>query len=187
VFLTRPPRKPSEEDPVRLACIRHAASVDPEPGSNSPPLCFAPPCLTRPPVQSPVSSSPPCQTSTPCKEVFWFCVPSCGRSVRPAPSSRSSTTRTSRPFRLPRTNDLLQTSARVACTLLLLSALRNAIPSTANHSAAVRPKLHMPGSWTAMSRCSRGETPSGESSSAAKEIVPSHGACVKGFRGQFSD
>ena len=24
--------------PVRLACIRHAASVDPEPGSNSPPL-----------------------------------------------------------------------------------------------------------------------------------------------------
>jgi hypothetical protein len=37
VFLTRPPRKPSEENPVRLACIRHAASVDPEPGSNSPP------------------------------------------------------------------------------------------------------------------------------------------------------
>ena len=40
VFLTRPPRKPSEDDPVRLACIRHAASVDPEPGSNSPPKCF---------------------------------------------------------------------------------------------------------------------------------------------------
>ena len=37
VFLTRPPREPPEGDPVRLACIRHAASVDPEPGSNSPP------------------------------------------------------------------------------------------------------------------------------------------------------
>jgi hypothetical protein len=44
VFLTRPPRKPSEDDPVRLACIRHAASVDPEPGSNSPPKC----CLQSP-------------------------------------------------------------------------------------------------------------------------------------------
>jgi hypothetical protein len=30
-------------DPVRLACIRHAASVNPEPGSNSPPKCCA--CL----------------------------------------------------------------------------------------------------------------------------------------------
>jgi hypothetical protein len=30
---TRKPR-------VRLACIRHAASVDPEPGSNSPPKCL---------------------------------------------------------------------------------------------------------------------------------------------------
>src|SRR6187397_2039510 len=38
VFLTRPPRKSPEGDPVRLACIRHAASVDPEPGSNSPPV-----------------------------------------------------------------------------------------------------------------------------------------------------
>jgi hypothetical protein len=37
VFLTRPPRKSPERNPVRLACIRHAASVDPEPGSNSPP------------------------------------------------------------------------------------------------------------------------------------------------------
>jgi hypothetical protein len=26
--------------PVRLACIRHAASVDPEPGSNSPPIAI---------------------------------------------------------------------------------------------------------------------------------------------------
>ena len=37
VFLTRPPREIPEGTPVRLACIRHAASVDPEPGSNSPP------------------------------------------------------------------------------------------------------------------------------------------------------
>ena len=33
----RPPRSTPEEVRVRLACIRHAASVDPEPGSNSPP------------------------------------------------------------------------------------------------------------------------------------------------------
>ena len=38
VLRTRPPRKGSEEPPARLACIRHAASVDPEPGSNSPPM-----------------------------------------------------------------------------------------------------------------------------------------------------
>ena len=38
VFRTRPPRKQPESCPARLACIRHAASVDPEPGSNSPPL-----------------------------------------------------------------------------------------------------------------------------------------------------
>ncbi len=38
VLRTRPPREPPERDPVRLACIRHAASVDPEPGSNSPPM-----------------------------------------------------------------------------------------------------------------------------------------------------
>jgi hypothetical protein len=36
--------------PVRLACIRHAASVDPEPGSNSPPSCATPP-------EGPVASS----------------------------------------------------------------------------------------------------------------------------------
>ena len=36
--------------PVRLACFRHAASVDPEPGSNSPSLIPAPPgqALTQP-------------------------------------------------------------------------------------------------------------------------------------------
>ena len=40
VLRTRPPREPPESDPVRLACIRHAASVDPEPGSNSPPMLW---------------------------------------------------------------------------------------------------------------------------------------------------
>ncbi len=34
---TRPPRRWGSPQPVRLACVRHAASVDPEPGSNSPP------------------------------------------------------------------------------------------------------------------------------------------------------
>ena len=35
-LLTRPPLGPSRKTtPVRLACIRHAASVHPEPGSNS--------------------------------------------------------------------------------------------------------------------------------------------------------
>ena len=36
-LLARPPRERAEARPVRLACIRRAASVDPEPGSNSPP------------------------------------------------------------------------------------------------------------------------------------------------------
>ena len=48
VFLTRPPREPPEGDPVRLACIRHAASVDPEPGSNSPPNSSCSPDLSLP-------------------------------------------------------------------------------------------------------------------------------------------
>ena len=39
VFLTRPPRSTPAGAPVRLACIRHAASVYPEPGSNSPSKC----------------------------------------------------------------------------------------------------------------------------------------------------
>ena len=47
-LLTRPPRKRSEDHPVRLACIRHAASVDPEPGSNSP-------SKTHQPVAQPMS------------------------------------------------------------------------------------------------------------------------------------
>ena len=38
MLLTRPPLEPSSEKKtrVRLACVRHAASVCPEPGSNSP-------------------------------------------------------------------------------------------------------------------------------------------------------
>ena len=35
VLLTRSPLE-TRRSPVRLACIRHAASVHPEPGSNSP-------------------------------------------------------------------------------------------------------------------------------------------------------
>jgi hypothetical protein len=38
VLRTRPPRSTPEGARARLACIRHAASVDPEPGSNSPPM-----------------------------------------------------------------------------------------------------------------------------------------------------
>jgi hypothetical protein len=38
VLRTRPPRSTPERARARLACIRHAASVDPEPGSNSPPM-----------------------------------------------------------------------------------------------------------------------------------------------------
>ena len=34
-FLTRPPFGPTYVGPIRLACLRHAASVHPEPGSNS--------------------------------------------------------------------------------------------------------------------------------------------------------
>ena len=34
--LTHPPTKKPENRPVRLACVKHAASVRPEPGSNSP-------------------------------------------------------------------------------------------------------------------------------------------------------
>src|SRR5690606_6986424 len=39
VLLTRPPlgfERQASQNPARLACIRHAASVRPEPGSNSP-------------------------------------------------------------------------------------------------------------------------------------------------------
>lgn len=49
---TRPPRKCSEEHPARLACIRHAASVDPEPGSNSPPIAMTPGQSENPPASS---------------------------------------------------------------------------------------------------------------------------------------
>ena len=41
VFLTRPPLPLSlRRKNVRLACVRHAASVYPEPGSNSPSSCI---------------------------------------------------------------------------------------------------------------------------------------------------
>ena len=38
-LLTRSPLSPRQQaarDPVRLACVKHAASVRPQPGSNSP-------------------------------------------------------------------------------------------------------------------------------------------------------
>ena len=45
VLLTRPPlgsQEQAPDRPARLACIRHAASVRPEPGSNSPKsVCIA--------------------------------------------------------------------------------------------------------------------------------------------------
>jgi hypothetical protein len=53
-FLTRPPRGPPEGGPVRLACIRHAASVDPEPGSNSPPRPLQVCSFATPPSPAPV-------------------------------------------------------------------------------------------------------------------------------------
>ena len=41
VLLTRAPLSTSRRKfPVRLACVRHAASVHPEPGSNSPSNCW---------------------------------------------------------------------------------------------------------------------------------------------------
>src|SRR5215471_16062483 len=38
------PSLPERREDVRLACVRHAASVDPEPGSNSPSVVYAPTC-----------------------------------------------------------------------------------------------------------------------------------------------
>lgn len=49
VLLTRSPLLTQEQAPkitVRLACVKHAASVRPEPGSNSP-LMIAPPTRRR--------------------------------------------------------------------------------------------------------------------------------------------
>ena len=45
--VTHPSATPSpseKEENVRLACVRHAASVDPEPGSNSPSVVYAATC-----------------------------------------------------------------------------------------------------------------------------------------------
>ena len=35
ILLTRPPRLTSKLETVKLACVKHTASVHPEPGSNS--------------------------------------------------------------------------------------------------------------------------------------------------------
>ena len=54
VLLTRSPlgllRCCHRMDPVRLACIKHAASVRPEPGSNSPSRSVGPPLRSTTPV-----------------------------------------------------------------------------------------------------------------------------------------
>jgi hypothetical protein len=91
VFLTRPPRLSPEGNPVRLACIRHAASVDPEPGSNSPPyLCCSP-------VRSPLRKA----RTTPGLDLCVLPVLprpfGSGRIRQPPPSLR-----TTRPARIPR-------------------------------------------------------------------------------------
>jgi hypothetical protein len=94
VFLTRPPRKPPEGDPVRLACIRHAASVDPEPGSNSPPSVPAHSPVPAPESPLPGPHRPPRQAAP-----VGF-VTLCARLDSP---ERSSTTRQHRHDRgLPR-------------------------------------------------------------------------------------
>ncbi len=61
-------RVTTRRPPARLACIRHAASVDPEPGSNSPPWRSLPPVSTPsrarhrslPVVTSVASAATPC-------------------------------------------------------------------------------------------------------------------------------
>lgn len=69
MFLTRPPRERTEVHPVRLACIRHAASVDPEPGSNSPPNA--------------ASSCRSAHVSAPTSDASCCCVCDARRSARP--------------------------------------------------------------------------------------------------------
>ena len=75
-------------DPVRLACIRHAASVDPEPGSNSPPSVL-------PSMPQRINLS---RSALHAKRSFdsLFCVLSCGRSktspaLSPKPAQLRST------------------------------------------------------------------------------------------------
>lgn len=114
VFLTRPPRKSTEVNPVRLACIRHAASVDPEPGSNSPPnislhslnpreqIQSGCSCFTRPPISIPeyrgpsrVSRSPYFRTQNAHRLCFVFRTqsPLCASLLRsPARPRRHTTT-----------------------------------------------------------------------------------------------
>src|SRR5439155_8551158 len=65
-FLSRPPLA-GRSPPVRLACFRHAASVYPEPGSNSPSIVRGrapeppPPSLTRQrPIHGPASTPRSC-------------------------------------------------------------------------------------------------------------------------------
>ena len=61
-LLTRPPlsrefhlRRDFQNDSVRLACVRHAASVHPEPGSNSLKIVFKEPKFLKSTLESDVS------------------------------------------------------------------------------------------------------------------------------------
>ncbi len=80
-LLTRPPLPPSRKmEDVRLACVRHAASVYPEPGSNSPSMVlFHSPSmgggkvhvLVSDPVQATVGATP-CEVGTGSTWLFAF-------------------------------------------------------------------------------------------------------------------
>ena len=66
MILTRSPlTHPQKGRPVRLACVKHAASVRPEPGSNSPkkPITQATPRTQE--TQAPQEPAPPRQTKQP--------------------------------------------------------------------------------------------------------------------------
>jgi hypothetical protein len=75
VLRTRPPRSTPEGARARLACIRHAASVDPEPGSNSPPM--TPKRLLTPKRQDSLRESVDSEESRPVRQ----------RSLAPVPSA----------------------------------------------------------------------------------------------------
>ena len=77
VLLTRPPLA-LRRVPVRLACIRHAASVCPEPGSNSPNKNFLRKSVTQTSIKrfgcsDELTSCFPCSEETDCVIfVLWF-------------------------------------------------------------------------------------------------------------------
>ena len=94
-FLTRPPRERPEGRPVRLACIRHAASVDPEPGSNSPPSAYF---LTTPPGRHRLDRDAAFFKCVVLGVTWATCRP--GHQTRPVPSAARAR-RQDRPVPLP--------------------------------------------------------------------------------------